>query len=540
MVSRQRTYYARRGLAVGWACIMLAAASGLAATDPFKINLTVHDWASPSNAVLAINYVIPSNHYLYAASLTITTVPPAHLISRTAPVPVRHDDAQLGESTLVFHQSFEQVWVITASVTSGLFVELRYQGCGNGLCFLPQTRRFMITAQGALTELPEGIAMPSRVQFAASSWLTGWRQTGSASGYVEKRDLLAFLDAAAGVPPQGQAGASWRAFTSDPVMFVRTRGLIWTLLLVMVGGVLLNLTPCVLPMIPINLGIIGVGTQHGSRRRGLLLGGAYGAGIAIVYGALGLVVVITGSVFGALQGSPWFNAGISVLFMVLSLALFDVIVIDLTRLQRGGAGYGRFGAAFVAGGVSALLAGACVAPVLVAVLVLSAALYAQGAMVALVLPFLLGVGMALPWPFAGMGLAWLPKPGRWMIAVKYGFGVMVLILAAYYGRLAWNGFQPTVTRPGSIAAGDATAWQAALAQARAQGRPVFVDFWATWCKNCTTMEHTTFRDPVVIARLKEYTVIKVQAEHPDTEPGRSMLQALGISGLPTYRIFVSE
>jgi hypothetical protein len=67
------------------------------------------------------------------------------------------------------------------------------------------------------------------------------------------------------------------------------RGPLAILLLVLVGGLALNLTPCVLPMIPINLAIIGAGAQAGSRRRGFLLGLAYGAAMAVVYGALGLI-----------------------------------------------------------------------------------------------------------------------------------------------------------------------------------------------------------------------------------------------------------
>src|SRR5262249_4913844 len=76
------------------------------------------------------------------------------------------------------------------------------------------------------------------------------------------------------------------------------------LLIVLIGGVALNLTPCVLPMIPINLAIIGAGTQAGigegfpSRARGFLLGATYGGAMAFVYGVLGLIVVLTAGTFG--------------------------------------------------------------------------------------------------------------------------------------------------------------------------------------------------------------------------------------------------
>ena len=73
---------------------------------------------------------------------------------------------------------------------------------------------------------------------------------------------------------------------------------------------------------------------------------------------------------------------------------------------------------FFMGAVSALLAGACVAPVVIAVLILSSELYLSGSITGLFFPFFLGLGMALPWPFAGAGLAFLPKPGKWMQIVN--------------------------------------------------------------------------------------------------------------------------
>ena len=61
-------------------------------------------------------------------------------------------------------------------------------------------------------------------------------------------------------------------------------------------------------------------------------------------------------------------------------------------------------------------------------------------MAALALPFLLGIGMAVPWPLAGAGLTALPKPGAWMVRVKQAFGVLILATAAYYGYLAYGLF----------------------------------------------------------------------------------------------------
>ena len=90
------------------------------------------------------------------------------------------------------------------------------------------------------------------------------------------------------------------------------------------------------------------------------------------------------------------------------------------------------------GAVAALLAGACVAPVVIQVVLFSSDLYATGTKAALALPFLLGVGMAIPWPIAGAGIAALPKPGAWMVRIKQVFGVVILATAAYYGYEAYE------------------------------------------------------------------------------------------------------
>ncbi len=298
------------------------------------------------------------------------------------------------------------------------------------------------------------------------------------------------------------------------------------------GGLAMNLTPCVLPMVPINLMVIGKSAWRGA---------LYGLGIALAYGMLGVAAAFGGLAFGTIQGNPWFNVAISIIFIVLALALMDVFFLDFSK-KRGAMAQaktkmlpGLF--AFFMGAVSAVLAGACVAPILIAVLLLAARLSAQGALVyAVALPFALGLGMALPWPFAGAGMQVLPKPGAWMKKVNKAFGVVVLCFAAWYAFLAYRGFRPQEQAQEAAAGGALAAVPQTFAETLARAkRPVLVDCWATWCKNCRAMERTTLKDERVAAALKGWTIIKLQAE--DIDELRALPGFEDVQGLPAFLIF---
>ncbi|MHC4415402.1 MAG: protein-disulfide reductase DsbD family protein [Planctomycetota bacterium] len=466
---------------------------------------------------------------------------------------------------------FEQTFVIGVALEVGNDVEpgvypirstLRYQACDDKTCLAPTTR----AVESDLEVVPAGVQVAKvesrlfeAIDFSQEAApvvttapatriavtpagdcdvmveLEDFAVLGTTGGYLSSSKFIEFIDGA-------ETGTVARNLLEG-------KGPLVIVLLVVLGGLALNLTPCVLPLIPINLAIIGAGAQAGSRARGFALGGTYGLAMATAYGVLGLVVTLTAATFGAINSTIWFNVAIAILFVVLGLAMFDVIYIDFSKLQgklnvTGTARRGTFALAFGMGTVSALLAGACVAPVVIQVIVYAGDQYARGTTMALALPFFLGVGMALPWPFAGAGLSFLPKPGRWMVRVKYALGLFILAFAAYYAYLAWEIYDNTRVDRGAVVSAVQESleggWTASvcdgLATARAESKLVLVDMWATWCKNCLTMDKTTFKNEAVVARLDDYVKIKFQAEDLEASPAREVLERFEGIGLPTYAV----
>ena len=503
--------------------------------NPFEVQASLQD------GLIKVDVTVPENHYLYAENFEITDALGNAQKSVKLPETTSVTDPNSGKPKPVFAGSFKATYVWEPRPGGENAFHVKYWGCNDQVCFIPQTMVVELMGSKAQESAPvENLESGGDWQ----AQLEFFDVADMAVGYMRADPFIDFIEGAEnGEPVKTVSG--FKLFLTDPVAFVRESGLLLTIVFILVGGLMLNLTPCVLPMIPINLAIIGAGVQAGSKGRGFALGGVYGLGIALIYGLLGVIVVLTGSQFGTIQANPWFNLVIASIFVVLALAMFDIIHIDFSRFQSklggGPAKQGNYLVALSMGCVAALLAGACVAPVVIAVLLLATNVYEANAVAGLALPFVLGIGMALPWPFAGAGLSFLPKPGKWMEYIKYAFGVGIIFFAFYYGSLSYRAFRPAdITAKGEIEGhivvdgSTNEKLSMALKVARAEGTPVLIDFWASWCKNCKAMDKTTFKDEMVKAKLEGYTFIKYVAEDPTDPETKAVMDRFGVQGLPTF------
>ena len=525
----------------------------------------------PQGNGLHVNSNEPLEDFLIPTVLTLDPPEGIALEAVAWPTPIMLEQQGSENPLAVFEETFVigAAFTVASDLDAGNYSipgSLRYQACDERMCYIPTTAslEFQLTVGPTGTErsnrLPTQAALFDAMAFSmvdpgdqqplavpqetpavvgddASFTLTQldrFSVLGATGGYLNEEQFLEFIERS----ESGEAEQGW----------FEGRGPFAILALILIGGLALNLTPCVLPMIPINLAIIGAGARAGSRRRGFALGMTYGLAMALVYGVLGLVVILTAGTFGTINSSPWFNLGIAVLFVILALAMFDVFNIDFSRFQErfvsGSSQRGSFLVAFGMGSVAALLAGACVAPVVIQVIVFSSNLYGTGTTLALVLPFVLGIGMAIPWPIAGAGLTFMPKPGPWMVRVKQAFGVFIVGTAIYYGALSYELFAQRWVDPTQVA--DSVqeliedGWYPSLSQgltaAESEDRLILVDIWATWCKNCLTMDQTTLKDPSVQEALNDYVKVKFQAEDLGISPAREVMERFEAIGLPAYAI----
>lgn len=209
-----------------------------------------------------------------------------------------------------------------------------------------------------------------------------------------------------------------------------------TYLAVFIGGVLTSFTPCVYPLIPIVVGVIGSSPQA-SRFRNFVLSLSYVLGMAIIFSTLGVLAALTGKLFGQVQSSPVAHIVVGNVIILFALALVDVIPLPAFLFARAGAGKvvkgGGAAAAFFMGVASGFVAAPCTAAVMGALLAYTATTQNVAAGFSLLFTFAIGLGMILILigTFTGI-LASLPKSERLMGAIQKIFALLLVLLGEYY------------------------------------------------------------------------------------------------------------
>ena len=204
------------------------------------------------------------------------------------------------------------------------------------------------------------------------------------------------------------------------------------------AGVLTSLTPCIYPMIPITVALVGgesAGTR--SRWRPFALTVSYAIGLALVYALLGLAAGLSGTLFGTVSTNPWLLFAMGNLLLLFALVMLDALPVPLPqawleRASRAGE-KGGVGGAFGMGAASGVVAAPCGAPVMAAVLTWVGS--TRSATLGFVYLFVFSFGMTalliVVGTFSG-ALARLPKAGAWMVWVKRLFALIMIGAAEYY------------------------------------------------------------------------------------------------------------
>jgi thiol:disulfide interchange protein DsbD len=350
-------------------------------------------------------------------------------------------------------------------------------------------------------------------------------------------------------------------------------GLPLTLLILFVGGLALNLTPCVFPMIPITMGFFAM-QSDGRRSHRFALSLSYVIGLVLTYSALGVFAALSGRMFGSWLQSPAVLIGIAVLMLVLASSMFGAWEFRVPQfIANRSAGRAGIAGALTMGLFVGIVAAPCVGPVVVALFTLVAAIAKPA--IGMAMFATLAFGLGFPYLIA---LNALPKPGEWMVQVKKAMGFVLIAMAFYFLRavIGETAFRIGVAASLLIGAiflfasrgprgramrlacatllliagvafaipprkGADVHWQKydATVVTASSGKPVVIDFFAAWCIPCKELDEKTFSDAAVAKELDRFTRVKADLTNDQEPLVQELTKRYGIVGVPTV-VFIDS
>ena len=362
--------------------------------------------------------------------------------------------------------------------------------------------------------------------------------------------------------------------------------LLWTLLGIFIGGMALNLTPCVYPMIPITVSFFGgrAAEDQPSQIKLILHGVCYILGLALTNSTLGVIAALTGGLMGSILQNPLVLTAVASVLVLFATSLFGLWELRMPRFlnQAAAKSYGGYFGSLFMGLTLGVVAAPCIGPFVLGLLTWVASIGSPT--YGFIIFFVLSLGLGLPLfilaLFSGQ-LRRLPKAGGWMIWVRKLMGWVLVGMAAYFIRpvlpesvkvllpiavavaaglhLGWLDNNEVKSRTfswlksfvGIVCLVAATIWamtwvmrgpgvqwhdysEEILKQAAAQGKPVIIDFYADWCAPCREFEELTFHHSEVVAQAKnKFLMIKVDVTTGGNPLHQKLLKRYDVKGVPT-------
>ena len=279
---------------------------------------------------------------------------------------------------------------------------LRYQICSEKVCLVPTTHNFIVDFN-----------------------------------FTKKSANLDYgVIHAASTAPEAAVQPDKNQDVFDFIKFDPTKNFALTLFLIFLSGILTSFTPCIFPMIPITLSILGHNAQNNSRTKNLTRSIMYVLGIATTYAILGVVAALTGSLFGKFLAHPVVIWSMAALFIVMALGMWGLFEIQAPAAMRNKFQSGQvtgYSGIFLMGLIAGVVASPCVGPVLVSIL--SFVSTTQDAFLGFIYLFTYAIGLGLIFIVIGLFsevLKLLPRSGGWMDTVKFVLGLVMIVMALYY------------------------------------------------------------------------------------------------------------